>query len=343
MPIVTDFHFQHEHAGAQAKAMGVSDFLGPLRAFVGGAPGADNKRTWQGTGFNLIWRPNRIGVSGPNDFFLELNLTKETLDFTEISGTTGVANRGFLQDDIFLGAVAYLQTIKDAHDNSDQHFEPGVWNNVPATTGPTEPTSVVRMGSIPHGTTINLQGRGFVVNAPPQIDPSRIIPFTEGATDDGSAEVHFFDQFADLTQPSPSRTPNADVPGLTPGQLLNPNLFLTQAIAGQTITRTTVLQIASDISLLTQAAGLPGVPDIGGGTNNTAFLLGQPPDDGKGGGSPNANAPIVTATFWVEEGTNADGTRLLQLQYTQRVLLNFNKLSWPHVTVATLTPKSPMA
>jgi hypothetical protein len=27
---------------------------------------------------------------------------------------------------------------------------------------------------------------------------------------------------------------------------------------------------------------------------------------------------------------------LLQLQYTQRVLLNFNGLSWPHVSVATL-------
>ena len=30
------------------------------------------------------------------------------------------------------------------------------------------------------------------------------------------------------------------------------------------------------------------------------------------------------------------GDDLLQLQYTQTVLLNFKGLSWPHVTVATL-------
>jgi hypothetical protein len=40
----------------------------------------------------------------------------------------------------------------------------------------------------------------------------------------------------------------------------------------------------------------------------------------------------VDATFWIQ--TLADSS--LQLQYTQRVLLNFNGLSWPHVTVATL-------
>jgi hypothetical protein len=44
----------------------------------------------------------------PKDFFLELNLTKETLEFTDISGT-GVANRGFDQNDIFLGALGYLR------------------------------------------------------------------------------------------------------------------------------------------------------------------------------------------------------------------------------------------
>jgi len=30
------------------------------------------------------------------------------------------------------------------------------------------------------------------------------------------------------------------------------------------------------------------------------------------------------------------GKEFDQLQYTQRVLLNFNGLSWPHITVATL-------
>ena len=31
-----------------------------------------------------------------------------------------------------------------------------------------------------------------------------------------------------------------------------------------------------------------------------------------------------------------------QIQYSQVVLLNFNGLSWPHVSVATLGPSSPI-
>lgn len=328
MPIETDFRFQHAHAPSDTKAL--VDFLGPLRAFVGGPPGGNAKRTWKGTGFNMIWRPNRPGEVGPADFFLELNLTSEQLDFIEISGSTGVANRGFFQTAVFLGAVGYTQQITDNFDGSGQHFEPGVWGNVPPTTDPNEPTSVVRMGSIPHGTTVNLQGRGFVVAGPPQFAVASITPFRTGSPDDGATGLVHFDE-EQLAQASNSRTPLANVAGLTQAQLSNPNVFLSAAIAGQTITRTTVLQIASRPGLV------PESPDVGGGTANIAFLLGNPPDDLVGGGKPNANVPVTTATFWVEEGTKADGSPLHQLQYTQRVLLNFNGLSWPHVTVATLS------
>jgi hypothetical protein len=44
----------------------------------------------------------------------------------------------------------------------------------------------------------------------------------------------------------------------------------------------------------------------------------------------------MTATFWIEEVEAADGKRFLQLQYIQRVLLNFNGLSWPHISLATM-------
>lgn len=37
MPIVTDFQFQHMHPGGLPHGKDVVDFLGPLRAFVGGA------------------------------------------------------------------------------------------------------------------------------------------------------------------------------------------------------------------------------------------------------------------------------------------------------------------
>jgi hypothetical protein len=61
----------------------------------------------------------------------------------------------------------------------------------------------------------------------------------------------------------------------------------------------------------------------------------------------NADAATVYATFWIEkiQGPTPE-TGFLQLQYVQTVFLNFpvikpgsppNPLSWPHVSVATLT------
>src|SRR5690349_13273527 len=73
---------------------------GPLASLSG---------TWKGTGFNQIWRP----FHGSQDRFLELNETKETLQFTAIPGE--IPNRGLLQGDINLGGLTYLQQIQDAH------------------------------------------------------------------------------------------------------------------------------------------------------------------------------------------------------------------------------------
>src|SRR5262249_53780638 len=155
--------------------------LGPLLGFVGDK----RDRLWRGTGFNLIWRPNFGNQFGGKDFFLELNLTNETLEFRDITGS-GIANRGSLQSDIALGGLGYLQTISDRIDNSPQHFEPGVWANVPNTDNPNEPPTVVRMGSIPHGTTINLQGTGSPApTAKPDIPAASITPFRVGSPDDG--------------------------------------------------------------------------------------------------------------------------------------------------------------
>jgi hypothetical protein len=81
------------------------------------------------------------------------------------------------------------------------------------------------------------------------------------------------------------------------------------------------------IATLTSAAT---VPNSGGGVENIAFLLGAAP-----GNAPNADAAQMTATFWIEK-VKLGSRDFLQLQYTQTVLLNFNGLSWPHVSVATL-------
>ena len=65
---------------------------------------------------------------------------------------------------------------------------------------------------------------------------------------------------------------------------------------------------------------------------NTAFLA---TSSNPAGG--NANASSVDATFWIETiaGTSGNPDHL-QLQYTQHVMLDFNGIHWPHVTVGTL-------
>jgi hypothetical protein len=92
---------------------------------------------------------------------------------------------------------------------------------------------------------------------------------------------------------------------------------LQEAIAAQTITNTIVLRVRATN---TKPRSI--------GTANTFFL------------TENAAADIVTSTFFLETVKKPQGGHFLQLQYTQAVLLDFNGLSWPHVSVATLRKKA---
>ena len=280
--------------------------LGPLQGLLG---------VWEGTGFNTIWRPNH---TPGQDRFLELNLTKETLEFNEIPGN--IPNRGFLQGDIDMFGVHYLQQISDANNGAGLHIEPGIWATVPETENPAVVPSVVRMASIPHGTTVLAQGVARAAAAgPPIIADVDITPFIIG---NRGQKIQFPE--SDLSIPTDFRSPPADIAGITQAMVDNPSTVLTSALGGQTVTKTTILQVSSD----------PVSPVLGGGTANTAFLQGSP------AAGPNAQGALVTATFWIETIQDAGGgADFQQLQYTQNVLLNFNGLSWPHVTVATLRKK----
>ncbi len=303
--------------------------------------------TWAGTGFNLIWRPffQAQPTDPPQDHFLELNLTNETLQFNAIPG--GIPNRGLLQPDLTMAGVQYLQQINDATtpdtNRTALHFEPGMWLNVPMTSNPAEQPTVCRLGSIPHGTTVLAQGVSFVVNGPPVFDVANTVPFAIGNPNQPQPFVE-----ADLSTEQTFRFPaQANPLGLTQQMVNDPNSVLQAAIAGQTITQTVVLQVSSDTSQpLPPQTSPPSPPpqpqtletEVGGGTANTAFLEGAPPVPQNA----NANAALVTATFWIEtvQGQNGEPD-FLQLQYTQTVLLNFNGLSWPHVSVATLRNFNP--
>jgi hypothetical protein len=265
--------------------------------------------TWQGKGFNAIWRPNLLTTG--QDRFLELNVTDETLVFDKIAGQ--IPNRGLLQPDIFMAGIRYLQQISDANvplPNNGLHVEPGVWLNVPATTNPAVSATVVRLASIPHGVTIVLQGLASEASGPPSIPVIDLNPFSIG--NPGTATAPFPEQ--NLQTNTQFRTSNLTVAGITQEMVNNPNSVL--AVPGQRITATITLQVTSN-----------DLPVEGGGTADTAFLQG-------GAAGPNAEPALVRATFWLE--TIAGAPDFQQLQYSQTVLLNFNGLSWPHVTVATL-------
>lgn len=288
--------------------------LGPLSYLPG---------KWTGTGFNMIWRP-LFGTPG-QDHFLELNLIDETLEFAPIPGA--IPNRGLLQPDINMFGVHYLQQISDANTGAGLHMEPGIWATVPQTTNPAEPPTVVRMGTIPHGTSILIQGTATPsAGGPTPFPPISTVPFVIGDRNSPRPMPE-----AQLDVPSQFRSPPAQMQGITQAMLDDPNSVLEAAAAGQTILTTTTMLVYSEDSQ--QSAG--GI-DAGGGTSNTAFLVGT-------AGGPNAVAVEASAAFWIEQVAGANGgPDFLQLQYSQQVLLNFNGLTWPHITVATLRKQVPV-
>lgn len=280
----------------------------PLDALVG---------TWTGVGFNAIWRPHF--PASPQDRFLELNATTESLVFTEINGP--IPNRGLLQKDINMFGVTYDQQISGA-DGSGLHNEPGIWAVVPQTTDPLEGPTIVRMASIPHGTTILAQGTVVDVDGPPIIVDNDIIPFgLNGGPPPKGTFAQAEGTFTELNLATDTAFRQKD-PSITQAMVENPNSVLQDVIAGQTIKHTTALIIATNDS-----------PVPGGGTSNTAFLQGGAANAAQA----NALASLVSAIFWIETISEPGQPDRLQLQYTQTVMLDFNGLRWPHVTVATLS------
>ena len=351
-----------------AEAVKAEPDLGGIAGFIG---------TFRGAGLNTIFRPQDFAVTptplprpatGPNDNILEINLTGETLLFSAALGS--IPNRGMVQGDVFLNGIPYLQTINDVSDPANPvgiHFEPGVWLSVPATTVPKEGATVARMASIPHGTTIEAQGTSFTVAGGPRIDPVDITPFPIGNPgqrikfpSQTVADTGTFRLPQDLTQFIAAGTITQEI-------LDNPNIVLKKRADAQNITSTTVILISTN----------PADPLFGGGTANIAFLLGD-----KDATTPNADAVQMSATFWIEtvreqitvpaytgvrpvivQGAASAGNPVpsfsvtshppiakdttidvsyTQIQYTQTVLLNFNRLTWPHVSVATLVPNAPV-
>ncbi|GJD03678.1 hypothetical protein ColKHC_12503 [Colletotrichum higginsianum] len=345
-------------------------------------------RTFSGFGFNTIFRPHGSKTPTllhitpppgpfPDDNILQLNLTKETMKFNKQLGE--VPNRGlFTQADIKLNGIPYTQEITDAMDKTKKdpptlHYENGLWMHVPESTTPALPTSLARMGSIPHGTTINAQSFSAPVTSrgAPHIGKQPIQPFLIGDPDNKGDLQPFPSQTASnkATFRLPQDlTPSTQAETITQEMLDSPNVVLSNANKGKDIVDSTTYSIST----------APPKSTFGGATANIGFLIGDGSDDNNSPGRPNANAVQVTATYWIStvrtkihlepfKPKDKDDTRTFsavplrpndavptftvdfeipaaktvtveytQLQYSQNVLLDFAKLSWPHVTVATL-------
>ena len=289
---------------------------------------------WAGTGFNMITRPF-FEPGNSQSHFLELNLTNETIDFAPIEGA--IPNRGRLQGDIDMYGLTYLQQVSDANLSSPGkivglHAEPGVWANVPATTSPAEPATVVRMASIPHGTAIIAQGTAVEVQGLPDFDEPA--PPYPNAFNPKSKVPFTVLEAKEISKPSCYRSSGKQVDGITQAMLDTPVATVLKSVTAKQDILSTVIIAVSTLS------GDPTDPSVtcGGGTANTAFLAGE--SFPGGGGAPNALAAQVDSTFWIETVQGPNDTTFLQLQYRQTVFLEFDGLFWPHVSVATLLKQS---
>jgi hypothetical protein len=270
--------------------------LGPLRNLPG---------FWEGTGFNVIARPDFSGDS-PNGIFLELNLLRETIEFTTIGSP--VLNRGSAQEDLEIYGVTYLHRVTDATNGEALHIEPGVWLTIPPTTDPPAGPTIARLATIPHGNAVCTVGFTQEVDSDtlPTIPPANTVPFPIGSPPPPPGTANPYAEY-DLGTESRFRTAPLP-PEITQALIDDPNAMLRTALEGHVLPHITRLTTAAD-----QA-------EIG----NIPFIV------------RNADAVSLESVFAIETVQGPLGKEYLQLQYSQTALLNFRGVSFPHVTVGTL-------
>jgi|HubBroStandDraft_1064217.scaffolds.fasta_scaffold172744_2 hypothetical protein len=285
--------------------------LGPLAPLVG---------SWQGTGFNAIWRPDNTQPPQNSQIrrFLELNLTNDSIQFEAIPGV--VPNRGVAnQPDINLFGLHYLQRVSDADKppfstaGQALHIEPGLFMSVPASMvnpdaapgGPQVPASIVRLASIPHGVSLLMQGpapsptpKPGGPNIPPIFPIPELPAFQPAAgslglgiqpTDipppGGDGKEHIVPEVNVAADIVGSQS-NGPYPSEFQGFINDPNSILRGAIANQTILGTITIEL-STAAVTNSIGNIPflGLPNATQAQNPV---------------NPNAFVSSARATFWIE-------------------------------------------
>jgi hypothetical protein len=276
-----------------------SENLGPL----GDLPGF-----WEGTGFNIIARPD-FSPDNADGVFLEVNLLRESIEFTTIGSP--VFDRGSVQADIAIYGVTYLHRVTDATTGEALHIEPGMWLNIPATAAPHSDASIARLLTIPHGNAVCTVGsaENVAVGKLPKIPPANTVPFPIGSEPPPPGTRNPYPVY-DLSADSPFRTSPLPA-GITQELIDDPSVVVREALEGHVLTHITRLRTS------TERSGTGGIATI-------PFI------------ASNANTLALDCVFDIETVQGPVDRQYLQLQYTQTALLSFRGMSFPHVTVGTL-------
>jgi hypothetical protein len=251
-------------------------------------PLADLIGTWIGSrGFELI------AVPAKPDFRLIVRPYVEVITFSALGAP--VPNRGHTHD-IFISGLLYQIRISDLQTNHPLHLENGMWLNL----GEGQDPQIVRQASIPHGDVLMALGASSTVQGPPEIAKIKGAPSDTGPN----------------TLPGYTDAYDVFVDGFNPR---SPNDVLTEAIAGQDITKTVTLTVSTENH---------------GGIVNIPFVDAE------------ANAISFAAAYWIETVKDpTTGDEFQQLQYSQQTNLRFlqkfggapgDLIVWPHVNVNTL-------
>ncbi len=325
--MTTDRRMQHMD-GQQRRvevARPLDQDLGPLRLLPG-------RWTSQGRGWNVIALP--FATPGPLDYRLLLNQYDEELSFTLVD--KGVPNRGVgpahnRQTDQFVVTLDYQQVVQQVAVTDEPastvrgavpaaiHHEPGLFlnmlNRIP------DGFDVARLATIPHGDAALALGTSSVVDGLAPVRPASGLPVGVDPDVDANPYLAPYKHFRD--HPFTGTVGFPGFPGFDPTA---PHELLLLATQGQTVTRTTVL----DLDTTHPTGGIKNIP----------FVVKQ------------ADAASMRSTFWIQElAPDGAGTVGLQLQYLQVVMLDFfprrdglpGRISWPHVSINTLTKVSDTA
>ncbi|WP_437675656.1 heme-binding protein [Sorangium sp. So ce131] len=263
-------------------------------------PLADLLGTWMGKGLSVIAVPRAGGKD--REFILKVNPFIETLTFSPIGAQ--VPNRGEIADEFIFG-VEYHQRIADDKTNEALHIETGMFLLLPATSGSKR---IVRQASIPHGNVILAMGSFFNEQSSPT-RPNVAPPVMD--------EDIRFSTVPDAGKDTPLGYANPFLERIGGSEIAQPNTFLANVLREQTVVDLTTL-----------------ITDTDGGDGdvvNIPFIR------------KNANVSFFKSIFWIETVKLQDST-FQQLQYSQKIDLEFFKkfgepglITWPHVTVASLT------